>query len=161
MPIVSRALTALANREDIGPGVKTWRVNAVDALGRSWVHGPFKVTQAEGETIRDAVAFELAEADKAELLTWVQARNTVASFDYTNRDITEAQGEEHVFQWFAETPGADAITVAWWMEDINTGKFNNILARAGFTGDQGDTITSRFVSMVGVEPWYDFIVEAP
>ncbi len=161
MPIASRTLTLLANREDIGPGVKRWRVDGVDALGRIWVHGPFSGTQAEAETVRDGVVWNLAELDKAELLAWVQARNTVAAFDYTDRDIVLADGEEHVFQWFAESPGAEAITVAWWMNDINTGRFNKILARVGFTGDQGDNITSRFVNMVTVEPWYDFTVEAP
>ncbi len=161
MAIVSRTLALLANREDIGPGIKRWRVDGVDALGRIWVHGPFSGTQAEAEVIRDAVVWDLAEVDKTELLAWVQARNTVAVFDYTDRDITQADGEEHVFKWFTESPGAEAITVAWWMDDINTGKFNNILARVGFTGDQGDTITSRFSSMVTVEPFYDLIVEAP
>ncbi len=161
MSIVSRTLTLLAYREDIGPGIKRWRVDGVDALGRIWVHGPFSGTQAEAEVIRDGVVWDLAEVDKAELLAWVQARNTVAAFDYTDRDIVQGEGEEHVFQWFAESPGAEAITVAWWMDSINTGKFNKILARVGFTGDQGDSITSRFVNMVTVEPWYDLIVEAP
>ena len=161
MPIVSRTLTLLANREDRGPGVKRWRVDATDARGRIWVHGPFFGTQAAGEVVRDAVAFDLAEQDKAELLEWVHARNTVAAFDYTGRDITEAQGEEHVFQWFAESPGAEAITVAWWLDSINTGTFNNILGRVGYTGDQGDSITSRFTSMVTVDPWYDLTIKAP
>ena len=161
MPIVSRTITLLANREDIGPGTKRWRVDGVDARGRIWVHGPFNGTQTEAEVIRDAVVWDLAEVDKGELLEWVQARNTVAALDYTDRDIVQADGEEHVFQWFSESLGAEAITVAWWLDDINTGTFNKILARVGFTGDQGDTITSRFSSMVTVEPWYDLIVEAP
>ncbi len=59
MPIV-RTLTFLANREDINPGVKTWRVDGMDALGRRWVHGPFSVTQAEAEVIRDTVVWEEA-----------------------------------------------------------------------------------------------------
>ncbi len=161
MAIVSRALTLLANREDIGPGVKRWRVDGVDVLGRIWVHGPFSGTQAEAEVIRDAVVWDLAEQDKAEVLAWVQERNTVAAFDYTDRDIVEADGEEHVFQWFAENLGAEAITVAWWMDGINTGKFNSIRDRIGYTGDQGATITIRFSDMVVVEPTYDLTIEAP
>ena len=161
MPIVSSTLTLLANREDIGPGVKRWRVDGVDALGRIWVHGPFNGTQAEAEVIRDAVVWDLAEVDKAELLTWVQARNTVAAFDYTDRDIVQDDGEEHVFQWFAESPGAEAITVAWWMDDINTGTFKAIRDRIGYSAAQGSDITSRFTFMISVEPWYDLTVEAP
>jgi hypothetical protein len=159
MPIVSKALTKLANREDFGPGVKRWRVNGLDARGRIYVHGPFNGTQAEADVVRDSVVWELTEADKAELLAWVQARNTVASFDYTDRDITEADGEEYIFQWFAEAQGDDAMTVAWWMDSINTGKFNSIRDRIGYTGQQGADITSRFTFMVSVEPWYQFTTE--
>ena len=112
MPIVSRTITLLANREDIGPGVKRWRVDGVDALGRIWVHGPFNGTQAEAEVIRDGVVWDLAEVDKTELLAWVQARNTVAAFDYTDRDVVQADGEEHVVRWLAEGLGAEAMTVA-------------------------------------------------
>ncbi len=161
MPITSRTLTMLANREDSGPGIKRWRVDGVDALGRIWVHGPFSGTQAEAEVIRDAVVWDLAELDLRDVLEWVQARNTVAAFDYTDRDITQAEAEEHVFKWFAESRGVDAITVAWWMDGINTGKFNSIRDRIGYTGDQGATITIRFSDMVVVEPTYDLTIEAP
>jgi hypothetical protein len=54
MPIISRTLTKLANRDDIGPGIKRWRVDGVDGRGAGWVHGPFFGTQAEAEVIRDA-----------------------------------------------------------------------------------------------------------
>jgi len=161
MPIVSRTLTKLANRDDIAPGWKRWRVEGVDAKGRNYVHGPFGGTQADAETIKDGVVWDLALTDNSELLEWVQDRKTVASFDYANRDITENDGEEYIFQWFAESLGVDAITVAWWMDSINTGKFNSIRDRIGYTGQQGADITSRFTFMVSVEPWYDFIVEAP
>ena len=162
MPITSPlTLSQLANREDLGPGVKTWMIHAVDDRGRRWRHGTLKMTLAEAEVIRDAVVFNLAEQDNQELLEWVQARNTVADFDFTNRDITEDQGEEYIFQWFAEAEGAEAITVAWWMNDINTGKFNAVRDRIGYTGDQGADITSRFTFMVSVNPWYDLTVEAP
>lgn len=158
MPIVSRVLKELATRSDLGPGVKTWRVDGEDARGRRWVKGPFKVTRAEAEAIRDATSWDLAEADKRELLKWVQAGNTVASFDITNRDITEEQGEEHIFRWFMESLGADAITVSWWLDDINTGKFNAITTRMNIV-EHRSNITSRFTFMVSVEPWYDFTIE--
>ena len=158
MPTISRKITLLANREDIGPGVKRWRVDGVDALGRGWVHGPFNGTQAEAEVIRDAVVWDLAEVDKVELLTWVQEGNTVAAFDYTDRDITEEEGEEHIFKWFLESLGADAITVSWWLDDINTGKFNAITTRMNIVEHRSD-VTSRFTFMVSVEPWYDLTIK--
>ncbi len=161
MPILSRTLTKLANREDIGAGIKRWRVEGLDSRGRGWIYGSFLAIEADAEVIRSTVVWKLATADLDELLLWVQARNTVASFDYTNRDITEDEGEEFIFTWFAESPGNDAITVAWWMDDINTGTFNKIRDRIGYTGNQGADITSRFTFMVAVEPWYEFTVEAP
>ncbi len=55
---IVRTLTKLANREDLGPGIKRWRIDAVDDLGRRWVHGPFSGTRAKGESVRDAVVFD-------------------------------------------------------------------------------------------------------
>lgn len=164
MPIIpgSLKITELGD-PGLGPGVKTWRIEAIDSRGRLWVQGSFKVTQAEAEAKRDAAVFDLVELDLRELLEFVQLGdpNTVAAFDYTNRDITEDAGEEHIFQWFAEAGGAEAITVAWWMDGINTGKFNSIRDRIGYTGAQGSDITSRFTFMVTVEPFYDLTIEAP
>ena len=54
MPIVSRILTILANREDIGPSVKRWRIDGVDGRGANWVHGPFTANQTDAEAIRDS-----------------------------------------------------------------------------------------------------------
>ncbi len=161
MPITSTSLVKLANREDVGAGIKRWRVDGLDARGRRWVRGPFFAIEAEAEAIRSTVVWNLSEADFAELLVWVQSRQSVADFDFTNRDINEDEGEEFIFQTFAESPGDEAIKLAWWMDDINTGKFNQIRDRLGYTGTQGADITSRFTFMVSVEPWYDFIVEAP
>ena len=161
MPIVSKTLTKLANREDIQPGWKKWRIEGIDALGRKWTHGSFGGTQAYAEAELTKPLWNLAAEDFAALLQWVQNLNAVADFDYNNRDITQADGEEYIFQWFAEAEGADAISVAWWMDDINTGKFNSIRDRIGYTGAQGSDITSRFTFMVSVEPWYNRKVRAP
>ncbi len=160
MPIVSKTLTIVANREDLGPGIKRWRVDARDARGRNYVHGPLFGTQAEAELVQTTVSWDLTKVDKANLLSWVQSRNTVASFDYSNRDIDEDAGEDHIYKWFAEAQGGDAITVAWWMDSLNTGAFNKIRDRLGYTGEQGADITSRFTFMVSVEPWYELTVEA-
>ncbi len=161
MPIVSKTLIKVANREDISPGWKRWCINGKDSTGRLWVYGSFGGTQADAEEVLAGVSWDLSEADLVDVLRWVQARNTVASFDYTDRDITKADAEEHIFKWFAEADGEEAITVAWWMDDINTGKFNSIRDRVGYTGTQGADITSRFTFMVAVEPWYQFTIKAP
>ena len=159
MPIISRTLTRLANRPDRGLGIKSWRIDAVDAVGRRWKHGSFLGTRAEGEAVRDTVVVDLAELDRRELLEWVQARNTVAAFDYTDSDITEEDGEDHVFKWFMESLGAEAITVAWWLDSLNTGAFNVITTRMNIV-EHRSAITSRFTFMVSVEPWYDLTIEA-
>ena len=156
MPVISRQLTKLANRDDIAPGMKKWRVDGVDAKGRGWKHGPFgPVDLVEAESIRDGVVWDLAGQDFSDLLEWVQALNTVATFDLTDRDITEDQGEEFITQWFAEALGQDAITVAWWLDGINTGLFNAITARIGYDGAQKSDITNRFTFLLVAEPWWD------
>ncbi len=159
MAIVSRALTLLANSK--GPGVKRWRVDAVDALGRIWVHGPLSGTQAEAEVIRDAVVWDLGELDRAELLTWVQAGNTVAAFDYTNRDLTEEEGEEHIYLTFATNDREIALTLAWWLDTLNTGARNNIAGRLDFSGQQRGRVDQRYPPMVVALPWLDAVEEAP
>ncbi len=163
MAIVSRTLTPLAFRPDLGLGVKRWRVDAVDALGRRWVHGPFSGTQAEGEVIRDAWTPDLAELDKRELLEFVQigAPNTVAVFDYTDRNITEDEGEEHVYLTFATSKHEIALTLAWWLDTLNTGARNNIAGRIGFSGQQRGRVDQRYPPMVVVLPWLDAVEGAP
>ncbi len=161
MAIVSRVLTLLASGVD--PGVKRWRIDAVDALGRVWVHGPFNGTQAEGEAARDAVVFDTAGLDMQELLEFVQlgAPNTVAAFDITNRDITEEEGEEHIYLTFATNDREIALTLAWWLKTLKTGERNTIAARIGFTGGQRGRIHQRYPPMVVVLPWLDAVEEAP
>ncbi len=160
MSIVSRTLT---NRGVQVDGKVRVLERIIDSKGRRWDRVYKAVSEAQAITDMNArvLTEELADADRADLLQWVQARNTVADFDYTNRDIDQDAGEEHIFQHFAESQGAKAILVAWWMDDINTGKFNAIRDRIGYTGTQGADITSRFTFLVAVEPWYEFTVEAP
>ena len=159
MPITSRSLDYAREQRD---GRFRCRVSGVDAVGRAWTHGPFSTDSlVEAEAIRDGVVWNLASADTHDLLKWVQALNTVASFDLTDRDITEDQGEEFIMRWFAEAPGEDAITVAWWLDDINTGKFNSIRDRLGISGAGGSTITQRFTFLLAAEPWWDVTVGVP
>lgn len=159
--IVSRNLQKLANRDDIQPGWKRWRIEATDNRGRVWTEGPFGALQADAEIRRDAFTADSSDLDRAELLAWVQALNEVDAFDYTNRDIDQDAGEEYIFQWFAERPGDDAITVAWWVEGINTGKFNSIRDRIPYSGLEGADIQQKASNLVLAQPWYDKIVLAP
>ena len=163
MPIESRTLQLLANREQDGPGIKRWRVDAVDALGRIWVQGPFNGTQVEAEARRDAAVFNLAGKDKKELLQFVLlgTPNTVSAFDYTDRDITELDGEDHIYLTFATEDRVIALDLAWWLDTLNTGQRNTIAGRIGFTGDQRGRVDQRFPPMVVVNPFLDAIEEAP
>jgi len=55
MPIISRTLIKLANRDDITPGMKRWRVDGKDGYGNRWVHGPFFALEgSNAEVIRDS-----------------------------------------------------------------------------------------------------------
>lgn len=160
MSIVSRSISS----QPSGGGTVLASFLAIDSLGREWRRSRARFAdEAAAEAASDAFDWtvQLIGADQQELLEWVQALNTVADFDFSGRDIDEDAGEEFIFQWFAESEGSNAITVAWWMDDINTGQFNSIRDRIGYTGLQGADITSRFTFMVAVNPWYDFIVEAP
>ena len=157
MPVISRQLDYAREQAD---GRFKCRVSGIDAKGRSYIHGPFGADSlVAAEAVRDGVVWDLAGQDFNDLLEWVQALNTVATFDLTDRDITEDQGEEFITRWFAEAAGEDAITVAWWLDDINTGLFNAITARIGYDGTQKSDITNRFTFLLVAEPWWDKTVE--
>jgi len=136
MSIVSRTLTKVGDP----PGaIKRWEIHGTDGKGRNYVNGPFWATQTEAETKRDTVQWDTAEADKLDALKWVQAGNLLTTFDLTGRDITLEEAEEYVFAWFAFMPGDAAISVVWWMEQFNTGEFNAIANRIGYSGvDRGE-----------------------
>ncbi len=160
MPIVTRTL------ESVQPTTGGVFANllAVDALGREWRRSRSRfVDEVAAEVASDAHDWtpQLRAQDFRELLVWVQELNPVSTFDLTGRDITEDDGEEFIMKWFGESDGGDAITVAWWLDDINTGKFNSIRDRVGYTGVEGSTITQRFTFLLSAEPWWDVIVKAP
>lgn len=163
MPIISRTLTKLANREDLGVGIKRWRAEGVDGRGRAWAHGPFSAIQAEAEIIRDSAwsTEQLAEVDLKEVIVWVEGKNTVASFDFTNRDITEQQAEDHVAAEFAQREGDEAIRLAWWIESLNPPSWSAIGNRIGWTGQEQSDIQDRAISLTAAEPLYDATFEVP
>lgn len=162
MPIISRTLTKLANREDLGSGIKTWRANGTDGRGRPWIHASFRGTQIEAEAIRDAAwtTRELANQDLDELIDWVEARNTVASFDYTNRDIDQDAGEEFVMIEFARRLGDQAIKLAWWVESLNPPTFGRIRDRIGWTNEEGTIVQDRAIGLLAAEEFYNTTVKA-
>ncbi len=158
MPIVSRQLESV---QPSSGGVLASFL-AVDAKGREWRRSRSRfASETVAQTAADAHDWtpQLQDRDFADLLVWVQDRNTVATFDLTGRDITEDDGEEFIMVWFAGHEGDEAITVAWWLDSINTGQFNTIRDRVPFTGVQGSTITSKFTFLLAAEPWWNVIVE--
>ena len=160
MPIVSRILESV---QPTTVGVFASFL-CVDALGRVWRRSRSRFAdEAAAQVALDAHNWtpQLRDADFRDLRVWVQGLNPVSTFDLTGRDITEGEGEEFIMKWFAESPGDDAITVAWWLDSINTGAFNAIRNRVGFTGDEGSTITQRFTFLLAAEPWWDVTVKAP
>ena len=158
MPIVSRTLIKLSDLENTTPGLQRWwRIEGVDRKGRRWRHGPFFETQAKADAERDtAWPLELLrDKDKQDLLKWVQKRNKVANFDYADRDISQAQGEDFVFRWFAGNPGGEAITVAWWLDSLASAKVNSIRGRLGYSARQATDIIARSNVMTQAEPSFD------
>jgi len=91
MPIVSRTLTKLANRDDIAPGLKRWRVDGVDGKGRQWVHGPFLGTQVNAEAIRDSAwtQQQLEQADEDEGLQFIENGGDPESFAREDLSLNE------------------------------------------------------------------------
>lgn len=161
MPIVSRSLEGVQHMKN---GTIFAAFLAVDAQGKEWRRSRSRFNnESAAEAASDAHNWtsQLQDVDFADLLLWVQGRNLISDFDFTGRDITEDEGEEFIMSWFGKSSGDLAITVAWWLDDLNTGAFNEIRNRVGYTGDEGSTITQRFTFLLLAEPWWDVTVEAP
>jgi len=161
MPIVSRTLTKLANRDDIEPGMKRWRVDGIDARDRDWVHGPFFALEGTpAEAIRDAAwtTQQLQDVDLSEVIEWVELKNTVASFDFTNRDITEEQAEDHIATEFASRLGDAAIRLAWWIESLGPPSWTAIANRIGWTSQQRSDVQDRGIALEAAEASYDQVL---
>ena len=150
MPIIqgSLTLTMLANREDMGAGIKRWRIDAVDAVGRRWKHGPFSGTQAAGEAVRDTVVFHTADQDRRDLLAHIGTRGSIETFDFAPRDIDGRQGEVAILLDFADMSGEQDIKIAWWIDALSDTDFNAIRRRAGFTTTQGARIRNRAAKLL-------------
>lgn len=149
MPISTRVLTK-QNQQASG----RWRVREVhtDALGVDFTFQYLAASVAEATTnmnsaerAAETVAI-LVDRDIQEVIVWVEARNTPASFDYTDRDIDSDRGEEEVAKHFARSPGEVALLFAWWIESLGPPAWTAIATRLGWStaaDEIGDRVQVR------------------
>ena len=101
MPIVSRTLTKLANRDDIEPGMKRWRVDGVDGRGARWIHGPFfAVEGAAAEVIRDAAWSTTQLEDHDEQVGFKFVEDDGAPESFAREDLTLVQWRRRLAKRF-------------------------------------------------------------
>lgn len=161
MPIVSRTL------ESVQPttGGVFASFLAVDAKGREpWRRSRSRfASEAAAQAAADAHDWtpQLKDTDFAELLDWVQGKNSSGLFDFTDMDLTLLEGEERLLVWFASHEGADAITLAWWVEDMNPPTYTAIRDRVGYDVATGSRIQDRAIAMLAAESSFDAIEGTP
>ncbi|MHC4180715.1 MAG: hypothetical protein ACYSWU_24715, partial [Planctomycetota bacterium] len=122
MPIISRTLESVQPTED---GVFASFL-AVDALGVEWRKSRMRFAdEAEAQTALDAFDWtpQLIDRDYQDLSLWVRNKNASDDFDLTNRDLTLLEGEERLLVEFATSGGNEALSLAWWVEDMNPPTF--------------------------------------
>ena len=161
MPIISRIL------ESVQPsafGTVLASFLGVDARG-------FEHRRSRSRFSNEAVAqlaldafdwtIQLEDGDFQDLLFWVQVKNASDDFNFTNRDLTLLEGEERLLVWFASHGGMDAITLAWWVEDMNPPTFTAIRNRVGYDVATGSRIQDRAIALLAVEPAFDAVEGKP
>lgn len=160
MPIISRSLDGI---QQTTGGIFAAFLS-VDSKGREWRRSRSRfVDETVAQAAVDAHDWtpQLQKVDLNDLLVWVQALNTVASFDLTNRDITEEQGEDFIAGTFAESPGDEAIRLAWWVESLSPPSWTTIRTRVGWTAQEGSDVQDRAISLNAAEPLFDTIIKVP
>ena len=160
MPIVSRQLESV---QPSSGGVLASFL-AVDDQGREWRRSRSRfASEVAAQTALDTFDWisQLQDADFQDLLVWVQGKNASGDFDFTNRDLTLLEGEERLLIWFASHEGVDAITLAWWVEDMNPPTFTAIRDRVGYDATTGSRIQDRAIALLVVEPSFDVVEETP
>ena len=114
-------------------------------------HSYKAVSEAQANTDMNArnITEQLMQADFNDLLVFVQfpAQGDPSAFDLTGRDITLIQGENFLFEHFAEGGGSDARLLAWWIKGLNPPDFNTIRDRFGLSVNDGDRIKDRAVAL--------------
>lgn len=161
MPTISRVLEHIRPQAN---GSMKVQERLTDALGRTPIfHNYTAASEAEATVTMNArdMTAQLEEADFRDLLAWVQAKNLPGIFDFTNRDLDLLAGEEQLLVWFATQHGADAITLAWWVESMTPPVYNAIRLRSGFDSDAGTRIQDRAIDLLAVEDNFDAVEKAP
>ncbi len=156
MPIATRELKHVHPQR---AGVRVQEVLTA-IVGHVINHSYKAVSEAQAITDMNArdVTPQLKAADFNELLNWVKEKNNSSAFNFVGRDITELEGEELLLTWFAENLGADAIALAWWIEDMNTATtYDPIRIRTGYDSAAGSRIQDRAIALFAVEPSFDVV----
>ena len=161
MPIVTRTLESV---QSSAAGTVFASFLALDTQGREWRRSRARFADEAGAIIASNAfdwTSQLEDADFQELLVWTQAKNLPGDFDFTDRDLTLLSGEERLLIWFAEHFGDEAITVAWWIENLGPPQYNAIRNRVAYDGATGSRIQDRAIDLTVVEPTFDAVEETP
>ncbi len=140
MPILTRTLESV---EQSAGGTVLASFLAVDEKSRPWRRSPARFAdEAAAVVASDAFDWEtqLKDVDFQDLFDWVIARNTVADFDLTDRDIIEQEGEDFIAITFSESLGDQAIRLAWWIESLTPPIWTAIRTRIGWTSKEGSDV---------------------
>ena len=156
MPIVSRNLESVQQN-----GVTVLAsFLAVDNIDREWRRSRARFA-SEIIAIAASDAFDwtpqLKDIDFSDLLVWTQTKNLPGDFNFTGYDLTLLEGEERLLVWFAESFGVDAITIAWWIENLNPPQFKAIGDRAGYDTVAGTRIQDRAIDLTACEVRFDVV----
>ena len=160
MPIATRTLEI----QPTAAGTVFASFLAVDQQGREWRRSRARfANEAAAQVALDAHDWtvQLQDVDFGDLLVWVQAKNAPGDFDFANRDLTLLEGEERLLVWFATHEGVEAITLAWWVEDMNPPTYRAIQDRVGYDTATGSRIQDRAIALLAVEPSFDVVEETP
>ena len=160
MPIISRTLESI--QQTTGGIFAAWL--CTDSLGREWRRSRARFTdEPAAQAAVDAFDWtvQLKDKDFQDLLVWVQAKNDPGAFDFTDMDLTLLEGEERLLVWFASHEGADAITLAWWIEDMAPPAYTAIRDRVGYDTATGSRIQDRANAMLAAEASFDAVEETP
>ncbi len=161
MPIINRQLESIQSSR---AGTVLASFLAVDEQGREWRRSRSRfVDEAAAQTALNSFDWtvQLKDVDFADLLVWVQAKNASADFDFIGRELTLLESEEALLVWFATHQGADVLTVAWWVEDLNPPEFVAIRNRVGYDEPTGTRIQDRAIALLAVELTFDAVEETP
>ncbi len=160
MPIVTRAISV----QPMKSGTIFASFLAVDERGGEWRRSRARFAdEATAQAASDAFDWraQLQDTDFQDLLAWTQApaKNDPDAFDLTGRDITLTEGEDFLYTHFAESPGEEALLLAWWLKGMNPPTINAIRNRLGVSVTDGDRVKDRAVALDDAEDTFNDTVE--